>query len=114
MGDFFNFINELNKNNVNYYFLRGFDKLPDKPNTDIDLVFDYKQYDLYHKIAKKHLSLELGNNNHHDFGFAEYRNASKLLHTLKDIKIGEELTCKYTLWDIKKVSELDKQDWLGL
>ena len=48
------------------------------------------------------------------FGFAEYRNASKLLHTLKDIKIGEELTCKYTLWDIKKVSELDKKDWLVL
>ena len=71
---FFNFINELNENNVNYYFLRGFDKLPDKPNTDIDLVFDYRQYDLYHKIAKKHLSLELGNNNHHDFGFAEYTN----------------------------------------
>ena len=36
------------------------------------------------------------------FGLAEYRNVSKSLHTLKDIKIGEELTCRYTLWDISE------------
>ena len=49
------------------------------------------------------------------FGFAEYRNASKLLRTLKDIKLGEELTCKYTLWDISKLSrEIKTKNWLGL
>ena len=49
------------------------------------------------------------------FGFAEYRNISKSLHTLKDIKLGEELTCKYTLWDISKLTQETKtKDWLGL
>ena len=75
---FFEFIKDLNENNVDYYFLRGFGTLPDRPDTDIDLVYNYEQYDLYHKIAKKHLSLKLGNNNHHDFGFAEY---TKMIYT---------------------------------
>ena len=49
------------------------------------------------------------------FGFAEYRNVSKSLHTLKDIKIGEELTCKYTLWDISgALKESNPKNWLGL
>ena len=47
------------------------------------------------------------------FGFAEYRNASKLLYVFKDIEIGEELTCKYTLWDISKLKK-EPKDWLGL
>ena len=43
------------------------------------------------------------------FGF--YGEASKLLHTLKDIKSGEELTCTYILWDINKyLEELKSKD----
>ena len=49
------------------------------------------------------------------FGFAEYRNASKVLYALKDIKIGDELTCKYTLWDFNKIKKEPRtKDWLGL
>ena len=33
---FFNFISELNDNNISYYFMRGFTNLPDKPDTDIE------------------------------------------------------------------------------
>jgi len=65
---FFKFINELNDNNVSYYFMRGFGKLPDKPDTDIDLVCKLPDWKKFTEIASSHLSLE-GNVNH---GFGEY------------------------------------------
>tara|TARA_Y100000310_G_C20405805_1_gene679609 strand:- start:226 stop:426 length:201 start_codon:yes stop_codon:yes gene_type:complete len=48
---FFNFISELNENNVVYYFMRGFAKLPEKPDTDIDLVCHLSSWDTFNKIA---------------------------------------------------------------
>tara|TARA_Y100001938_G_scaffold148191_1_gene231227 strand:+ start:8730 stop:9377 length:648 start_codon:yes stop_codon:yes gene_type:complete len=65
---FFDFIDDLNKNNIKYYFLRGFTKLPHKPDTDIDLVCHMSDWDFFNKIAENHLSGEGFQN----FGFAEY------------------------------------------
>jgi hypothetical protein len=68
--NFFNFIKALNENNVEYYFLRGFSKLPDKPDTDVDLVYNHEQIKIYRKIAGQHLTLEA--NEDQNYGFAEY------------------------------------------
>ena len=41
----------------------------------------------------------------------------RFLKTITDIKIGEELTCTYTLWkkeDIAKLISINEEDWLGL
>jgi hypothetical protein len=65
---FFNFIKDLNENKIKYYFLRGFTKLPRVPDTDIDLVCHLDDWDLFNKIAKKHLIAEGFEN----FGYAEY------------------------------------------
>jgi hypothetical protein len=67
---FFNFIKELNENNVKYYFLRGFINLPEKPDTDIDLVCHMSDWDRFNGIASKHLRGE----GFKDYGFAEYCN----------------------------------------
>ena len=66
---FFNFIDELNKNNITYYFMRGFGKLPEKPDTDIDLVCHLSDWGKYVEIASKHLHLTEGFVNS---GFGEY------------------------------------------
>ena len=65
---FFNFIKDLNENKIRYYFLRGFIKLPRFPDTDIDLVCHLDDWDLFNKIAQKHLIAEGFQN----FGYAEY------------------------------------------
>jgi len=65
---FFNFISELNDNNISYYFMRGFTSLPEKPDTDIDLVCKLSDWDKFTEIASTHLVLK-GDVNH---GFAEY------------------------------------------
>tara|TARA_Y100000310_G_C20595340_1_gene770222 strand:- start:641 stop:1306 length:666 start_codon:yes stop_codon:yes gene_type:complete len=54
---FFNFINELNENNVAYYFMRGFSTLPEKPDTDIDLICHLSNWDKFIEIASRHLHL---------------------------------------------------------
>ena len=49
------------------------------------------------------------------FGFAEYRNASKSLCTIKDINYGDELTCTYTIYQLDDIiEEVQHNDWLGL
>ncbi len=50
------------------------------------------------------------------FGFAEYKNSSKSLCTLRDIFLGEELTCSYTLYKIDDTIQKEEStnDWLGL
>ena len=67
---FFNFISELNDKNISYYFMRGFTSLPEKPDTDIDLVCKLSDWDKFTEIASKYLILQ-GDVNH---GFAEYCN----------------------------------------
>tara|TARA_Y100000401_G_C8303647_1_gene215656 strand:- start:480 stop:1157 length:678 start_codon:yes stop_codon:yes gene_type:complete len=74
---FQNFLEELNKNNINYYLLRGFEKLPNAPDSDIDLVYDLNQHDDYIKIANKNLKhvkefAATYPNGMVDLGFAEY------------------------------------------
>lgn len=65
---FFKFVEDLNDNDISYYFLRGFGNLPEKPDTDIDLVCKASDWNDFTKIADKHLSA-LGKRS---FGFAEY------------------------------------------
>ena len=65
---FFSFIEDLNKNNIRYYFLRGFTKLPKIPDTDIDLVCHLDDWGVFNKIAESHLISEGFQN----FGYAEY------------------------------------------
>tara|TARA_Y100000593_G_scaffold95083_1_gene199340 strand:- start:6653 stop:7009 length:357 start_codon:yes stop_codon:yes gene_type:complete len=46
-------------------------------------------------------------------GVAEWRVPGRKLIAIKDIESGQEITCKYTLWDSQTL-EGDKEDWLGL
>jgi hypothetical protein len=68
---FANFIKELNDNQVNYLIIRGFSKLPDKPDSDIDLVCHRSDWDIFNKIASKHLSKD-PKEPFENYGFAEY------------------------------------------
>ena len=62
------FVEDLNDSHVRYVFMRGWDTLPEKPNTDIDLVCHYEDFERYTSIAQKHLKGFHFENR----GFAEY------------------------------------------
>ena len=50
-------------------------------------------------------------------GLYERRMIVKQLITINDIKVGEELTCTYTLWtekDITQLKSISRNIWLGL
>ncbi len=68
---FFKFIDDMNTSEVRYVLLRGFAKLPDKPDTDIDFLVHHEDWDRYAEVALRHLSQDPGEplNN---FGFAEW------------------------------------------
>jgi len=51
---FYQFINEMNRKII-YTAIRGFRHLPDRPDTDIDLVYDYAQEAAFRDIAKHYL-----------------------------------------------------------
>ena len=68
---FANFINDLNKNNINYLIIRGFNKLPHKPDSDIDLVCHRSDWESFNQIALKYLSKD-PKEPFENYGFAEY------------------------------------------
>tara|TARA_Y100000310_G_scaffold36023_1_gene33952 strand:+ start:665 stop:1351 length:687 start_codon:yes stop_codon:yes gene_type:complete len=73
------FLQDLNDNEIIYYLLRGFEKLPHEPDTDIDLVCNLNQYDDYIKIADKNLEhvkqyASTYPQGTYNAGFAEYAN----------------------------------------
>jgi len=39
---------------------------------------------------------------------------SKLLRTIKNISVGTELTCTYTIWQATPEMKSTREDWLGL
>lgn len=38
----------------------------------------------------------------------------KILQTIKEIKVDEELTCTYTIWKMEESKVIKESDWLGL
>jgi hypothetical protein len=66
--EFYNFIDKINKLNIRYVCIRGFQKLPEKPDTDLDVIIHLEDYDKFHEIARA--CLKPGGID--DFGFAEY------------------------------------------
>ena len=38
----------------------------------------------------------------------------KILQTIKEIKVDEELTCTYTIWKMEESKVTKESDWLGL
>ena len=67
------FIGELNAKEVNYIILRGFARLPDSPDSDIDLVCHPDDWETFNSVATKHLSKD-PREPFEDYGFAEYCN----------------------------------------
>jgi hypothetical protein len=66
--EFNNFIYALNSEGVRYVFIRGFLTLPEKPDTDIDLVYHDEDRDAFLAIADEMLTRFHAE----DRGFAEY------------------------------------------
>jgi hypothetical protein len=66
--DFYDFIQALNDGNIRYVIIRGYKDLPEKPDTDIDLVYHYKDYDKGIVIAKRYMN----NLPPEEYGFSEY------------------------------------------
>ena len=52
---FFNFLEDLDNSNIRYVIIRGFNRLPKTPDTDIDLVYHIDDHDKYISTAKKNL-----------------------------------------------------------
>lgn len=65
---FIQFMGELDAHNIDYVFIRGFEYLPEKPNTDIDCVVYYKHWDRFVEIATNHLD----GPDIQNYGFAEW------------------------------------------
>ena len=68
---FAEFIKELNTEDVNYLILRGFARLPQSPDSDIDLVCHPDDWVKFNAIASKHLSKD-PREPFENYGFAEY------------------------------------------
>ena len=68
---FARFIKELNNSDINYLILRGFGRLPDYPDSDIDLVCHAADWEQFNKIAMQFLSKD-PNEPFENYGFAEY------------------------------------------
>ena len=65
---FWDVMNEINSNNINYVIIRGFLRLPDSGDNDIDLIPHYTNFDECMDIIKKHLDCHWIR----EYGFAEY------------------------------------------
>lgn len=65
---FINFTNDLS--DIKYVFFRGFINLPEKPDTDVDIICHNSQFDDLIDIANKHM--EIINREVADYGFAEW------------------------------------------
>jgi hypothetical protein len=69
-GTFAKFVEEINK--LQYVFVRGFIKLPQAPDTDVDIISSLKDFYIMVTIASKWMTFMGGD--HKDFGFAEWCN----------------------------------------
>ena len=65
---FWDLMDEINSNSINYVIIRGFLRLPDSADNDIDLVPHYTEFDKCMKIIKQHLECHW----EREYGFAEY------------------------------------------
>jgi len=65
---FWKVINEINDNDINYVIIRGFCRLPDSGDNDIDMVPHYSNFEKNIEIIKKHLDCHW----EREYGFAEY------------------------------------------
>ena len=54
---FWDVMQDINSNGINYVIVRGFLRLPDSGDNDIDLVPHYTNFDECMEIIKKHLDL---------------------------------------------------------
>ena len=67
---FWNLMKDINSSGVNYVVIRGFGRLPDSADNDIDMVSHYSQFE----DCKKIISSQFEHHYTHDHGFAEYSN----------------------------------------
>tara|TARA_R100000700_G_C3177105_1_gene152152 strand:+ start:2843 stop:3499 length:657 start_codon:yes stop_codon:yes gene_type:complete len=65
---FWDLMKEINSSSIDYVVVRGFLRLPDSADNDIDLAPHYKQFDSCMEIIKRHLEKHW----HREYGFAEY------------------------------------------
>jgi hypothetical protein len=65
---FWDLMEEINSNSINYVIVRGFLRLPDSGDNDIDLAPHYSEFDKCMEIIKRHLEVHW----HREYGFAEY------------------------------------------
>jgi len=65
---FWDVIGEINKAEINYVVIRGFLRLPDSADNDIDLVPHYEEFDKCLAIIKQHMDCHWIR----EYGFAEY------------------------------------------
>ena len=76
---FYDFIEELNFNKIKYVIIRGYWKLPETPDTDLDIVSHPDNYDEFIKIVKKYWEINSNSKTPKTF----YKNGIK---------------CEYTQW----------------
>ena len=70
---FWNFINELHDNEINYMIIRGFTRFPESGDTDIDMVVTVKDWDKFNDVANNHLTpCDTSDEHFKNFGFGEY------------------------------------------
>ena len=65
---FIDLLNEINEQNIDYVIIRGFLRLPESPDNDIDLIAKDEDFDRCISIIKKRMK----HNYSHNHGFAEY------------------------------------------
>tara|TARA_Y100000389_G_scaffold191790_1_gene218495 strand:+ start:6117 stop:7121 length:1005 start_codon:yes stop_codon:yes gene_type:complete len=52
-------LNKLNENSINFIIIRGFDFLPTKPYTDIDIIINPKHYNIFLDLIKELFKKEI-------------------------------------------------------
>ena len=85
---FWDLMKEVNSANVNYVVIRGFSRLPDSADNDIDMVSHYLDFEK----CKKIISSQFAHHYTHNYGFAEYsemNNCSYKSHGPDDVNIAE-------------------------
>jgi len=65
---FWDLMNDINSNSINYVIIRGFLRLPDSGDNDIDMAPHYSEFEKSMEIVKKHLECHW----EREYGFAEY------------------------------------------
>lgn len=68
---FWNFIESIHDQQIPYVIIRGFAHLPERPDTDLDIVVNYENFETFCQIAAQTLTRK-SEGPYEDRGFAEY------------------------------------------